>query len=507
MADPDCELKKKLEQEEQRKEGTVATTSAVTEGKKENLFEDLDAESLPTIIESLCMNCEKNGTTRLLLTKIPFFREIVIMAFSCKHCGYRSNEVQNAGSIEERGCTITLRVETPEDLNRQVVKSETASIQVPELELEIPSVTQAGSMNTIQGVLVATSDALRLVQQSLVAQGEVDSGLQLGAFCNKLDQFADGDEDAFPFTIVLDDPAGNSHIENPRAPKMDPQLHYKYYMRTQEQNKALGLQSGEGEAGTAASGVPMKPNAFASTKVEELIDAYFDPSTEVVQLPGVCPDCNSDQDFTRSLMVDIPFFKEVLIMSYTCSKCGYKSNEVKAGGAIPSEGQRVTLREVTKADFNRDVLKAETASVIIPELRLEVTEGSLGGKFTTVEGLLNDIHQSFAGNPFVTGDSANQESKSNMARFVDGLAELLTGEKKFTLILEDPVANSYIQNPFAPNDDPRLTSENFVRTYEQDEELGLNDIDTHASTGAEDHERMSAPTRKDFDMAGKKTYS
>jgi hypothetical protein len=49
--------------------------------------------------------------------------------------------------------------------------------------------------------------------------------------------------------------------------------------------------------------------------------------------------------------------------------------------------------------------------------------------------------------------------------------------------------------------------QNFVRTFEQDEELGLNDIDTHASTGAESHEKMVVPTRKDFDMAGKKTYS
>lgn len=25
-------------------------------------------------IESLCTNCEKNGTTNIMLTKIPFFR-------------------------------------------------------------------------------------------------------------------------------------------------------------------------------------------------------------------------------------------------------------------------------------------------------------------------------------------------------------------------------------------------------------------------------------------------
>ena len=60
-------------------------------------------------IESLCMNCHENvslpnrllkdwltlnqGTTRLLLTKIPWFREIVIMSFECPHCGFKNSEV------------------------------------------------------------------------------------------------------------------------------------------------------------------------------------------------------------------------------------------------------------------------------------------------------------------------------------------------------------------------------------------------------------------------------
>jgi hypothetical protein len=35
------------------------------------------------------------------------------------------------------------------------VKSDTATIYIPELELEIPPQTQRGSLNTIEGVLVA----------------------------------------------------------------------------------------------------------------------------------------------------------------------------------------------------------------------------------------------------------------------------------------------------------------------------------------------------------------
>lgn len=40
------------------------------------------------------------------------------------------------------------------------------------------------------------------------------------------------------------------------------------------------------------------------------------------------------------------------------------------------------------------------------------------------------------------------------------------------------VANSYIQNLFAPDPDPQLHIENYERSWEQNEELGLNDMKT-----------------------------
>lgn len=61
---------------------------------------DDGSQKLVEEIESMCINCEENvrslklektdddqGTTRLLLTKIPFFREVILMSFSCPHCG------------------------------------------------------------------------------------------------------------------------------------------------------------------------------------------------------------------------------------------------------------------------------------------------------------------------------------------------------------------------------------------------------------------------------------
>ena len=43
----------------------------------------------------------------------------------------------------------------------QVVKSDTATVFVPELELEIPRETQRGQITTVEGLLVDTADNIR----------------------------------------------------------------------------------------------------------------------------------------------------------------------------------------------------------------------------------------------------------------------------------------------------------------------------------------------------------
>ncbi len=49
-------------------------------------------------------------------------------------------------------------------------------------------------------------------------------------------------------------------------------------------------------------------------------------------------------------------------------------------------------------------------------------------------------------------------------------------ERPFTLILDDPLANSYVQNLYAPDLDPSMEIELYDRTWEQNEDLGLNDM-------------------------------
>lgn len=43
---------------------------------------------------------EGQGVTRLLLTTIPYFKEIVVSSFRCERCGYRDTEIQSAGEMQ-----------------------------------------------------------------------------------------------------------------------------------------------------------------------------------------------------------------------------------------------------------------------------------------------------------------------------------------------------------------------------------------------------------------------
>jgi len=76
----------------------------------EKIFVDINPDNPVTEIESLCVNCHKNGITRILLTKIPFFKEIIIMAFECPECGFKSSEVQPGSSLSDNGIHFELNV-------------------------------------------------------------------------------------------------------------------------------------------------------------------------------------------------------------------------------------------------------------------------------------------------------------------------------------------------------------------------------------------------------------
>lgn len=108
---------------------------------------------------------------------------------------------------------------------------------------------------------------------------------------------------------------------------------------------------------------------------------------------------------------------------------------------------------------------------------MELEAGSLGGMYTTVEGLLTQIIDSMSENsPIFLGDSAIEEKKKQYAEFMEQLKAMRDGKRGFTVDIVDPLANSWVYSDCAPNPDPRLEIVDYQRTFEENEKLGINDM-------------------------------
>ncbi|PAA79747.1 hypothetical protein BOX15_Mlig031262g3 [Macrostomum lignano] len=182
-------------------------------------------------------------------------------------------------------------------------------------------------------------------------------------------------------------------------------------------------------------------------------------------------------------LVRVPYFKEVVVMATTCEACGHKDSSVKCGGGIEPQGVRLELAVQEPFDLSRDVLVSDSCMICIPELEFETEQGSLGGKFTTVEGLLLAIRDSLAEtNPCLLGDATETPRFGEFLARITALATVVeepdATQPRFRLILDDPAGNSYVQNLCAPDPDPQLLCQKYDRSEEQNESLGLTDMKT-----------------------------
>jgi zinc finger protein len=235
----------------------------------------------------------------LLLTSIPFFKEVIIASFDCPHCGNRNNEIQSAGEIHEMGSVYTVKAATKRDLNRQLVRSEFCTITLVELELTIPPSPQKGQLTNLEGVI---QDVIRdlSIAQPVRMHTDAETYDKIEILLGKLaaiappDDQASNDDDPIPnFTVRLDDPSGNSFIEpSAELGLKDPKWSKRQYTRTREQDVLIGLAEAEPEA------------AVPKTLTD---DMEYRPD-EVYSFPDRCNSCGATLE-TFMKKVDIPHFK------------------------------------------------------------------------------------------------------------------------------------------------------------------------------------------------------
>lgn len=328
-----------------------------------------------------------------------------------------------------------------QDLNRRVVKTDAAEIYIPEIEFEVSK--QTGLITTVEGIIERAISGLRFSIQN--CEVHTPENIQkISSFVGRLEQLKLGNEE---FTFVLDDPTGNSFIENPRAPEKDPKMEIKRYARTLEQSKLIGV---------VADDVTESSNP--------LLD-QLSAQNEILQFAINCSNCTSPC-FTNMKVTNIPHFKEIVLMVTLCDKCGYKTNEIKSAGGIEPKGTRHTKFIKTENDLKHDCVKSDTCSLEIPELELRL-DSSGNGRYTTIEGLIETVKDQLReSNPFSEGDSEESGLRAKFQQLIKSLDNVVG----LTLILDDPCGNSFIENADK--------SEQYERSNEQNEELGLNDMKT-----------------------------
>lgn len=110
--------------------GIVAPGAAIARGDENEVAKIVGKYTAPEEVMTFpgsCSACDADAETRMFVTHIPFFGEVIVMSNSCDTCGYKNSEVKPGGGVSEKGHRISLQVCDIVDLNRDVIKSDSSS--------------------------------------------------------------------------------------------------------------------------------------------------------------------------------------------------------------------------------------------------------------------------------------------------------------------------------------------------------------------------------------------
>ena len=237
--------------------------------RKTGLFENLDGEQTITELESYCVNCGLNGQTKMLLTVIPHFREVIVMAFDCSYCGFKNNEIQSASTVQELAIRMKLTIKNKNELSRQVVKSDRCIVKFVELEVEIqPS---SGNLTNVEGIIQKAIEEMS-EKQAERAKHSVELFLKVEYILKRLKESLEVEES---FCIEFDDLTGNSYVEGINGQNGDSNLIIENYKRSKEENVELCISQEQNN--------------------EDLISDQEDEISreDVHRFSGNCPGCNA----------------------------------------------------------------------------------------------------------------------------------------------------------------------------------------------------------------------
>ena len=140
-----------------------------------------------------------------MLYSIPFFNELVIFSMDCPSCHFTHNDVFSAE--QRKPSRFTLYVDDSTLLRARVIRSGSGTFRFPEFGIDVePGPAAESFITNVEGVL---QRAMSVVETAIGFAEKPEEKAKGAEILSKMKSAKDGE---FPFTLVLEDPAGVSGI-------------------------------------------------------------------------------------------------------------------------------------------------------------------------------------------------------------------------------------------------------------------------------------------------------
>jgi len=155
--------------------------------------------------ETTCPVCGKEGLEiREVPYEVPGFGTTLFIVMRCSYCGFIHRDILCLDFGEPT--RYEFRIEGPEDLKVRVIRSSSATIRIPELGVVVePGPMAEGFISNVEGVL----DRVERVVAMLARSGEPEERARASELLTKI---WDAREGKLKFTLIIEDPFGNSLI-------------------------------------------------------------------------------------------------------------------------------------------------------------------------------------------------------------------------------------------------------------------------------------------------------
>ncbi|MCX8184790.1 MAG: ZPR1 zinc finger domain-containing protein [Sulfolobales archaeon] len=147
-----------------------------------------------------------------------------------------------------------------------------------------------------------------------------------------------------------------------------------------------------------------------------------------------CPQCGEYSLNVVAHLVDTKYFGSVIVESGKCLSCGFIYRDAYA--AEYGEPKKIEVK-VTREFGDYLVIKSSTATVIIPELGVEISPGPAAqGYITTARGILENVAEVLS--------AMCREGGEDCLKKLKEVDRALRGELDYTLVIEDPLGKSVV---------------------------------------------------------------